>query len=77
MKSHFIAKIIITNVYNLQEFDVSLINDIFFIDCDSHQRPVVIIILAIKWLFIEQDVTYWNWSGRVMLMNGLVDKGLV
>lgn len=67
----------ITNVYNLQEFDVSLINDIFFIDCDNHQRPVVIIILAIKWLFIEQDVTYWNWSGRAMLMNGLVDKGLV
>jgi hypothetical protein len=66
----------ITNVYNLQEFDISSITDILFVDCDNHQRPVVIIILAIKWLFIEQDVTYWNWSGRAMLMNGLVENGL-
>lgn len=66
----------IKNVYNLQEFDISSIEDIFFIDCDNNQRPVAIIILAIKWLFIEQDVTYWNWSGRAMLMNGLVETGL-
>ena len=33
--------------------------------------------LAIKWLFIEQDITYWNWSGRAMFYNGLLTKGLV
>ena len=33
-------------------------------------------IMAIKWLFIEQDVTYWNWSGRYMLFGGLRDNGL-
>ena len=24
------------------------------------------ILKVIKWLFIEQDITYWNWSGRNM-----------
>jgi len=41
------------------------------------ERPIAIILLAIKWLFIEQDITYWNWSGRNMLMNSLKDKELV
>ena len=34
------------------------------------------IALAAKWLFIEQDVTYWNWSGRDMLYNALRDHSL-
>lgn len=29
------------------------------------------ILKAIKWLFIEQDITYWNWSGRNMLYTHL------
>ena len=33
--------------------------------------------LATKWLFIEQDVTYWNWSGRAMLYNSLIKHELV
>ena len=70
-------EISIRNVYNLQEFDVSSISNIYFTDCDNLQRPIGIIILAIKWLFIEQDVTYWNWSGRAMLMNELEEKALV
>lgn len=28
---------------------------------------------TIKWLFIEQDVHYWNYSGRKMLMSGIED----
>ncbi len=34
------------------------------------------ILQAVKWLFIEQDVTYWNWSGRSMLFSALRAKGL-
>ena len=34
-------------------------------------HPVEMILKAIKWLFIEQDVTYWNWSGRNMLYSGI------
>ena len=30
-----------------------------------------IILRVIKWFFIEQDVCYWNWSGRAMFMKGL------
>lgn len=26
---------------------------------------------SLKWLFIEQDVTYWNRSGRTMLYKSL------
>ena len=33
--------------------------------------PVEILLNLIKWLFIEQDVTYWNFSGRSMLMEGI------
>ena len=31
--------------------------------------PIDMICKCIKWLFIEQDITYWNWSGRNMLYN--------
>ena len=33
--------------------------------------PVEVLLNLIKWLFIEQDVTYWNFSGRNMLMEGI------
>lgn len=33
--------------------------------------------LAIKWLWIEQDVTYWNFSGRAMLYQSLKEQGLI
>jgi len=29
------------------------------------------LLMTIKWLFIEQDITYWNFSGRDMLMDGI------
>lgn len=48
-----------------------------FTDGDGILRPIAIILLAIKWLFIEQDITYWNWSGRNMLYNQLIEMGLV
>ena len=32
---------------------------------------IEIILKSIKWLFIEQDITYWNYSGRYMLYNAL------
>jgi hypothetical protein len=31
-----------------------------------------IILECIKWLFIEQDVTYWNYSGRSMFFNRII-----
>lgn len=31
-----------------------------------------LIIKVLKWLFIEQDIRYWNYSGRDMLWNSIV-----
>jgi hypothetical protein len=33
--------------------------------------------MILKWFFIEQDVTYWNWSGRQMLIQQLKIRGLI
>lgn len=33
-----------------------------------------IILECVKWLFVEQDVTYWNYSGRAMFYSGI--KGI-
>ena len=35
---------------------------------------IELILKIIKWLFIEQDITYWNWSGRFMFYSGI--KGI-
>lgn len=36
---------------------------------------VKMLLTIIKWLFIEQDITYWNYSGRKMLMDSINDIG--
>jgi len=33
--------------------------------------PVDMVLKTIKWLFIEQDIRYWNYSGRNMLWDGI------
>lgn len=35
-------------------------------------HDIELILKLIKWLFIEQDVTYWNWSGRNMLYTSII-----
>lgn len=41
--------------------------------CNLPGLDYEVILKVIKWLFIEQDICYWNWSGRAMLMGGLKD----
>ena len=36
-----------------------------------------VIFFSLKWLFIEQDLTYWNFSGREKLYKALHDEGLI
>lgn len=43
--------------YNNLEFGVGL--------------SVELILKILKWLFIEQDITYWNYDGRTMLWQGI------
>ncbi|MBI2096763.1 MAG: DNA adenine methylase [Candidatus Sungbacteria bacterium] len=33
--------------------------------------PMDLVLKTAKWFFIEQDIRYWNYSGRNMLMDGL------
>ena len=67
----------IQNIFYDNDFDVYPIKNMEFRDYEGELRPIAIILFAIKWLFIEQDITYWNWSGRNMLMNALDEEGLV
>ncbi|KIR02746.1 hypothetical protein P261_01561 [Lachnospiraceae bacterium TWA4] len=66
----------IISIYNCYDADLSNINA-YFIDYNGNLHPIQIIILAIKWLFMEQDCAYWNYSGRRMLFEALADRELV
>lgn len=39
--------------------------------------PADLIVLVAKWLFVEQDITYWNNSGRRMLFKHLINEALI
>lgn len=69
-------KKIIGNIFNVKFFDIKIVQDITFFDADNKECPLAILLLAIRWLFIEQDITYWNFSGRAMLMNRLLAEKL-
>lgn len=51
-------------------------NDIYstckdYLDAFSQGLSPELILKVTKWFFIEQDIRYWNWSGRNMFMNGI------
>lgn len=48
-----------------------------FFDYAHNQHPIEIILLAVKWLFMEQDCAYWNYSGRAMFYNKLLENNLL
>lgn len=53
-------------------FDCEIIEDINHRELNFRKgHSIELILKVIKWLFIEQDITYWNWSGRNMLYNSL------
>lgn len=54
---------IITKIYKCEKFTFNEINILHF----TKGKSVEIILYVLKWLFIEQDITYWNRSGREML----------
>ena len=53
----------IQQVYELQEPD-KVLKNLRMRFSDGH--PVDLVLKVIKWFFIEQDITYWNYSGRDM-----------
>ena len=66
----------IIDIYECNDIELSHINA-YFRDFEGVQHPIQIILLAIKWLFMEQDCAYWNYSGRKMLYEKLSELGLV
>lgn len=62
---------LITKVFKCEEItdeDISLVS--FEVGLS-----VELTLFTLKWLFIEQDITYWNRSGREMLYNKIMEYG--
>ena len=60
---------IIKKIYNCEPINNEEMNVPFINGYTSE-----LIIKTLKWLFIEQDIRYWNYSGRDMLWNAI--KGI-
>lgn len=72
-----IIKPILMNIFNCCNVVLSVNSLGYFTDYSGVHRPIEVIILCVKWLFIEQDMTYWNWSGRQKLFDGLRNNNLI
>ena len=61
-------------LFTLME-QIYLCNDIDYTEVGSFTfttgYPCDLILKVLKWLFIEQDIRYWNYSGRDMLWSGI------
>lgn len=66
----------IFEIYQCEDADLTDIHATFP-DTDGNEHPIQVILLAVKWLFMEQDCAYWNYSGRRMLFEHLAESGLV
>lgn len=64
--------LLIDKIYACQNVSDSEIMELKF----TQGFEAEMILKAIKWLFIEQDMTYWNWSGRERLYTRLSDLWL-
>ena len=62
-------KALITKIYNCEDPKKEEIEACYF----TKGLPLDLLLYTIKWLFIEQDMTYWNQSGREMYYNGLME----
>ena len=61
-------KALIMKIYNCEEPKEEEIEACHF----TEGLSLDLLLYTIKWLFIEQDMTYWNQSGREMNYNGLM-----
>lgn len=57
--------ILLKSVFECHDVDETAMESIHF----NVGLPVDHILKVIKWLFIEQDIRYWNYSGRNMTWN--------
>lgn len=67
------VKKILNKLYNCEFVNEEEYSNIYF----AIGIEIEGILKIVKWLFLEQDVTYWNYSGRGMLYQCLKDNSLV
>ncbi|RHJ78126.1 hypothetical protein [Parabacteroides sp. AM08-6] len=60
---------LITRIYHCEDVTLSEYESCQF----QKGLPTDLILKVLKWLFIEQDITYWNRSGREMLFNNIIE----
>ncbi|PIV16414.1 MAG: hypothetical protein COS42_10145 [Flavobacteriales bacterium CG03_land_8_20_14_0_80_35_15] len=60
----------ITDIYNCLPINTALN---YIINQRQTGENYELILKTLRWLFIEQDITYWAKSGRQMLYNGIME----
>jgi hypothetical protein len=59
-------KTLMQKIFECYDVSDEEISDVYF----DTGYSVKLTLSIIKWMFIEQDIRYWNYSGRSMLWNG-------
>jgi len=59
---------LIARVYNCEEPDEVLSGSNLKFNSGA---TIELLLKLLKWLFIEQDMTYWSYDGREMLKRGI------
>ena len=74
-KKHILSKteysklfMYIEEIYKCKDIDFDKVHLMF-----KDGYSVEMLLKVIKWLFIEQDIRYWNYSGRNMLWRGILE----
>lgn len=62
-KKYEILYVALNAVFSCSYIDLTPIDSLYF----NSGLPCDLLIKVLKWLFIEQDIRYWNYSGRDML----------
>lgn len=66
----------ISDIYNCVDLPLPSMN-VHITDTNGVRHPVQPVLLTIKWLFMEQDYAYRNYSGRAKFYNEIAKRGLV
>lgn len=64
---------LIHRIYNISCIDDAEYRELIF----ENETPCELILKCLKWLFVEQDINYWNYSGRGMLFSALRENNLI
>ncbi len=58
---------LVERVFRCEDVPVEEVNLVKF----DYGHPADLILMVLKWMFIEQDIAYWNYSGRHKLMSAI------